>query len=304
MKRILVLHTLAPEAVSPGRSADEFDLRGSASAIAEALPHAAVAGISGELGEMLETLRAHRPDIVFNLCEAPLGRTDFEPHAAAVLEWMRIPFTGSGSEALALCRRKDRTNAVLAAAGVPVPRAGVFPCVVKPADEDGSAGITHDSLCADEASAERVRARVHGPAIVEEFLPGREFAVSLWGRESADHVSIGETIFLNGLRLNTYVGKWDLESPEWADSPLVYGCEIEASLRQKLAETARAAWLATGIRGYARIDIRLDAEGAPRVLDVNPNPSIEPGVGVHRAAVEAGWSWSEFVHRQLEWARC
>ncbi len=304
MKRVLILHTLPPQTAPPGRDRDEFDLSGSAQKIAGILPDAAVAGIRGDVREVLEVLTTHRPDVVFNLCEAPVGRPDREPHVAALFEWIGIPFTGSGSETLALCRRKDRANAVLTAAGVAVPHGGTFPCVVKPADEDGSAGITHESLCADAAAVERARARLAGPAIVEDFLPGREFAVTLWGRDLGEHVSVGETLFLHGLRLNTYVGKWDLESREWADSPLSYDCEIEPWLRESVVETARAAWRAVGIRGYARIDIRLDAAGTPRVLDVNPNPSIEPGVGVHRAVVEAGWSWSDFIHLQLAWARC
>ena len=176
------------------------------------MPGAAVVGVRGELREVLDAIAGHRPDVVFNLCEAPLGRPDLEPHVAALLEWSGIAFTGSRSETLALCRRKDRTSAVLAAAGVPVPRVGRFPCIIKPADEDGSAGITHDSICADAAAVQRARERLAGPVVVEEFLPGREFAVSLWGSRFGEHCSIGETLFLRGLRLNTYVGKWDSES--------------------------------------------------------------------------------------------
>ncbi len=304
MKRVLILHTLPPARVAVGRDRDEFDVSGSAAAIAEAAPGARIVAVRGDLREILEAISGQRVDVIFNLCEAPAGRPDLEPHVAALFEWLGLPFTGSGSETLALCRRKDRTNAALAAAGIPVPRAGVFPCIVKPADEDGSAGIGHDSICADAAAVERARDRLSGPVQVEEFLPGREFAVSLWGANSGEHVSIGETLFLHGLRLNTYVGKWDTESREWADSPLVYDSEIAPQLRERLAETARAAWRVVEARGYLRVDLRLGADGAPRVLDVNPNPSIEPGVGVHRAVIEAGWTWREFVRCQLEWARC
>src|SRR6185295_8949284 len=97
------------------------DLEPAAKGIAEVLPDAAIAQIRGEPREILGMLERHAPDVVFNLCEAPL------------------------------CRLKDRTAAVLAAAGVPVPRRGRFPCIVKPADQDGSAGIDHDSICADDA---------------------------------------------------------------------------------------------------------------------------------------------------------
>ena len=109
---------------------------------------------------------------MFNLCEAPLGKPGLEAHAAALFEWMGIAFTGSGSETLALCRRKQWMNAVLAAHGVAVPRAGVFPAIVKPADEDGSAGIHADSVCEDADAVQRARARWPGPVMVEEFVGG------------------------------------------------------------------------------------------------------------------------------------
>ena len=136
------------------------------------------------------------------------------------MEWRGVRFTGCGSETLALCRRKDRTKAVLAAAGAPVPRDGGFPCIVKPADQDGSAGIDAQSVCADAAALEYARARMAGPVIVEEFLPGQEFVISLWGRTNPDHVSIGEVFFDNGLRLFTYAAKWDLDSADYRNSLL------------------------------------------------------------------------------------
>ena len=145
--KVLVLYTLPPRDPGPERSLEEFDLTRAAEGIASVLDGAELAAVQGEAREVLDVLHARRPDVVFNLCEAPLGRPDLEPHVAALLEWSRVRFTGSGSQTLALCRRKDLTKAVLAAAGVPVPRAGGYPCIVKPVDEDGSAGIDQDSVC-------------------------------------------------------------------------------------------------------------------------------------------------------------
>jgi D-alanine-D-alanine ligase len=288
--------------VAPSRDVGEFDLRGAAEAVAAVLPGAAVVGVRGEVGELLEALASHRPDVVFNACEAPLGRPALEAHVAALLEWLGVRFTGSRSETLALCRRRDRTDAVLAAAGVPVPRAGVFPCIVKPADEDGSAGIHADSVCADADALARARARLPGPVVVQEFLPGREFAVALWGRSEPEHVSIGESRFEGGLLLNSYAAKWEVGSADFLNSGLYYDVELEAPLREAVVAAARGAWRAVEARGYLRVDVRLDAAGAPRVLDVNPNPEIGPGDGMHRAAEAAGWSWERFVRQQVEWA--
>ncbi len=219
MTRVLVLFSHPPETISDWRASSEFELSATAQSIVEALPGSMMVGVLGHVREVLAVIAAHRPDVIFNACESPLGRPDFEPHIAALLEWLDVHFTGSCSSTLALCRRKDRTNAMLAAAGVPVPRAGVFPCIVKPADEDASAGIYADSICEDWEALERAKARLHGPIIVEEFLSGREFVVSLWGHQRPTYAAIGETNFRNGLRLNTYAAKWDPSSVDCLNSP-------------------------------------------------------------------------------------
>jgi D-alanine-D-alanine ligase len=297
------VHTLPPDACGERRRPEEFALHDAAEHVASVLEHAVVAAVRGEPAEIFRLVEEQRPDVIFNLCEAPLGRPGLEAHAAALFEWMGVTFTGSGSETLALCRDKPRINALLAAHGVAVPRDGVFPAIVKPADEDGSAGIDADSVCEDADAVERVRARWPGRVLVQEFAPGREFAVALWGGKTPEHVSIGETLFRNGFKLNTYSSKWDTDSRDYADSPLDYTTDIDASLRKSLVAAARGAWHAAGIFGYVRVDIRCNAHGVPLVLDVNPNPAIGQGIGICRAVEEAGWTWESFVRRQVEWAR-
>jgi D-alanine-D-alanine ligase len=301
--KTLVLHTLPPADTGAQRWRDEFDLDEGAEHVASVLAHAVVAGVRGDVAEILGLIDVHRPDVIFNLCEAPLARPDLEPHAAALFEWLGLPFTGSGSETLALCRHKPRMNAVLAAQGIAVPREGVFPAIVKPADQDGSAGIHVDSICADADAVQRARARWPGAVLVQEFLSGREFAVALWGRRGPEHVSIGETLFRGDLKLNTYESKWDTESAEYADSPLDYRTGIDAALREQLLAAARGAWHAASARGYLRVDLRCNAQGVPCVIDVNPNSAIGPGIGICRGVEEAGWEWADFVRLQLESAR-
>lgn len=300
--KVLVLYTLPPNQLGRGRTVGEFDLNDAAIEIVNAIPGAEVAGVKGAPAEVLHVLNAHEPDVVFNLCEAPVGRTDREAHVASLLEWLGIPFTGCGSETLALCRRKDRTKAVLAMAGIPVPRSNVFPCIVKPADEDGSTAIDVDSICVDAADLQHAIDRIPGPVIVEEFLTGTEFVMSLWGETEPEHVSIGEVAFQNGLQLFTYAAKWEPDSPDYKNSFLHYDTVIEVGLREMLIETARTTWTAVGARGYLRLDLRLNELGIPHVLDVNPNAEVSPEVGMHRAVTEAGWTWPEFVQKQLEWA--
>ncbi len=299
--KVLILHTLPPKVCAADRREWEFDLQYTVEGLAGALPEAVTAAGYGEPAEIAGLIHYHKPDVVFNLCEAPLGRPDLEAHAAALFEWMGVRFTGSSSQTLALCRRKDHTNAVLAAHGVPVPRTGVFPCIVKPADEDGSAGVHADSVCEHAAAMERALARLPGPVVVQEFLPGREFSVTLWGRHEPEFVAIAEMTYLNGLRLVTYESKWDLWGEDFAKT-VHYGLDLDPALRDGIVSAARGAWRATGVRGYGRVDMRQDDRGEVRVMDVNPNPDIGPSSGTHRALGEAGWTWEEFVRKQVEWA--
>lgn len=302
----LVLYALPPVAPGASRDVAEFDVSEAATAVAEALGVDAVA-IRGDAEEALALLRSRRPSVVFNLVEAPQGRPDREAHWVALLEWMGIPFTGAGSETIALCRRKDRARAVLAAAGVPVPASGAdagFPCFVKPAGEDGSTGIFADSVCADAAARDRAVARLDalglGPAHVEAYLPGRELLVALWtGAEGARHASVGEIRFAPGQRVVTYAAKWDPASPDWDGTPSHYPADVDDTLRDALLAAAWGAWEAVGAFGYLRVDFRLDAEGKPRVVDVNPNPDLAPDAGLARAVRAAGWTWAEFLRLQV-----
>ena len=304
---VLVLHTVPAENLDSSRRVAEFELDHTAAHVASVLQDAIVCGVRGNVREVLALIDAHRDFVVFNLCEAPLGRPDLEGHIAALFEWCGVRFTGCSSETLAFCRRKDRVKALLASHGIWVP-ADVelcrpsFPCIVKPADEDGSAGMFRDSVCDTPGMLTWALARLPGRVLVEEYLPGREFVVSLWGEHEPDNVSIGETVFQNGFRLITYEGKWNTDSADFADTPMEYHTEISEALRSEIVKSARRTWAAVGARHCLRIDIRLGGDGAPRVLDVNPNPEMGPGAGICRAVQEAGWTWERFVRSLVEWA--
>lgn len=300
--KTLVMHTLPPDQAGADRWEWEFDLHDTAAQIAATIPAAVTAAVRGDPAEMLALIAREQPSVIFNLCEAPLCDPRLEPHAAALFEWLRLPFTGARSETLALCRRKDLTKRVLAAAGVRVPRAHVFPCIVKPLDEDGSAGIYADSVCESERELARAVARVSGPVLIEEFVPGREFVVSMWGHTEPECAVVAEIVYGDGVRLLTYEGKWDMESHGYVNAPLVFDTQVDSALRVRLVERATRTWEVTGLRGYGTVDLRLDAEHEPCVIDVNPNAALNSEGRLYRAAEHAGWTWDRFVRRQIEWA--
>ena len=127
--------------------------------------------------------------------------------------------------------------------------------------------------------------------------------MSAWGGDRAEHYSIGETVFANGLELVTYEAKWLPESSDFRDSPVSYSTDIDPALRRALVETAGRAWSAVGACGYMRVDARLDGSGVPHVLDVNPNPALGRIGGIRDAAMAVGWTWERFVRSQVGWAR-
>jgi D-alanine-D-alanine ligase len=300
--KVVVAHTLPPARLPSGRLPDEFDLSEACEAVMSVLPEAVASGIEGRDEDFAELVDRHDPDVVFNLCEAPLGRPDLEAHAAARWQSLGVRFTGARSRTLDLCRVKDRVNSLLSECGIAVPRQGGFPCLVKPAEEDGSAWIGRDSVCRGKKDLIRALGKVPSRVLIEEFIPGREFCVSVWGRGRPEHFAVGETVFANGLELITYDAKWQPESPDYLDSPVSYDTDVSPDLRAELERTAAGVWNAVGAHGYLRVDQRLNDLGVPHVLDVNPNPALGRSGGIRAAAAATGWSWEQFVRSQVDWA--
>ncbi len=264
------------------------------------------------------------PDLtVFNLMEAPPGRPEALLGAAAVLELLGLPFTGSPPGVLWVTTDKLATRAVLAAEGLPVPPGGRLdpdrpglldripgPWILKPACEDASLGLEGDPLCATrEAAIARARelaARFPGQGVVAEtFLPGRELNVSLLARNGCVEVlPVAEIVyegFPEGMsRVLGYDAKWHEESFAYIHTVRRFpGCPCDAALLARAGELARAAWRIFGLKGYARIDLRLDEAGEPRILEVNANPCLSADGGFMAAAAKAGLSAREVVERIL-----
>jgi len=302
-------------------------VRGEARAVAEAARQrghqVTMHGLRRDLVELASLLRALEleADLVFNLVEALGGEARLEPAVPWMLEVARIPFTGSGPVALTLCLDKHRTKAILRDQGVPVadgrllctgdePLEGLaFPALVKPAQQDASHGIDGRSVVQDEQAARNLAreliARFGQPALVEAFLPGREFNVGLLGRGAAAQVlDLSEIDFssfpADRPPLVTYQAKWCEQSEDYLKTPVRACPELAPELAGTLRRIARAAYGALDLRGYGRVDIRLDAAGAPRVLEVNPNPDISPEAGLARAAARSGIPYDELIGRILD----
>lgn len=258
----------------------------------------------------LHTLRALRPDVVFNLCEGIEGDSAAEAEVAAALASAGLCFTGASAGALRLARRKDRVNALLGGA-VPVPAWSLaddatraawrsYPAIVKPAGEDAGIGITREAVVRGEGELARAldAAAGLGPLLVQQFLDGVELIVGFVGSVSLPVAEVDYTAMPQGLpHVVGYAAKWESGSHEDLGTHTRCPARIERGLEQQAIETARAAWRAICNRGYARVDLRGDDREVLHVLDVNPNPDLAPDAGLARMAAAAGWSYTDLIDR-------
>jgi D-alanine-D-alanine ligase len=324
-KRVAVLYTsVRPQLEVPEKVREAEDLTSNAHAIQKALTGLGHAVRCFDFGDdvsgLVSKLRAFRPDVVFNLAEAPFGSYEKEPHAVALLELLGLPYTGNASFSLLACKNKAVTKDLLQAHGVPTPRYCVqatvprkrlslsFPVVVKPLRQDGSQGITDRSVVEHQAALRQSVAYVlenqRQEALVEEFVGGREFNVSVLGNgtDAAPYRVLppGEYVYHSPRwRVCTFEAKWDEAHPSYAAVEAVYPARISSALRRKLeAITVQCARIFE-LTGYSRIDFRLDNDGQPQVLDVNPNPDVAPRMGMARAAETAGLAFPELLQEIL-----
>ena len=281
-----------------------------------------------EPSQALEVFRGIAADtIIFNLIESPPGRPYLHTDCAAVLELAGLPFTGSSPAALALTTDKLATRALLASEGVAVAPGGRLdldrPCVLdrvappwilKPAFEDASIGLEGDPVChTREAALERgaalARRFPRQPVLVEKYLPGRELNVSLLADgERVQVLPVAEMLFEGfpeGMsRVIGYEAKWIEDSFACIHTVRHFpeGPE-DSELLRRVREIALASWHLCGLSGYARIDFRLDEQGAPNVLEINANPCLSADAGFMAAADRAGLSHGDVVSRILAVAR-
>ncbi len=307
----------------PGREARK-DVTRVAAALSEALTHDGVSAepIAVEHGtlQFAETLYQRQPNLVINLCESLAADSRGEMAIPCLLELLGLAYTGSSALALGLALHKHKAKELLKFRSVPTPEFAVvdrledlalvdlpFPLIVKPAREDASMGVDFDSVVTDRAELGRAAAHVlrtfRQPALVEQFIEGREIYVPILGNQPRRTLPLTEIqfgrAFENKPKIVSYRAKWDLGSPECMDSPAQL-CSLEAQTEQRVIQTAIAAFDALECRDYGRVDVRLSAEGEPFVIDINPNCDLHPDAGFARGAAAAGIDYPALAMRLVE----
>jgi D-alanine-D-alanine ligase len=317
--RVLVLHSDVP----PDAPADDQDTLETARAIAHVLEEqghrASPAPFLLDPVALERTLAEHRPDIVFNMVESIFGQCELAPAAPALLEKLRMRYTGCPAAPMALAGHKPLAKRMLRLAHLPTPDWSVAPFddlpaaapyIVKSATEDASLGL--DSGCvvtgrdAVVQRAEHSHTRHGGQWFAEAYIEGREFNISVLEENGQPRVlPIPEMAFENWQagrpKVVGYAAKWEDESDDSRQTVrrFIDECQEPALLRQ-LTDFSVAAWRLFGLRGFARVDFRVDEAGRPTILELNPNPCLEVNSGFAAAAAQAGMSYGRVIARILD----
>jgi D-alanine-D-alanine ligase len=238
---------------------------------------------------------------VFNLFEGLATDGQTEATAAGILEWLGVSFTGSPAQTLSLGRDKMLTKRLFAGSGLPTPAfmmvedrpcppCGIdWPVIVMPARQDGSVGIEQASVVPSQPQMEhrvgQIIERYGAPVLVEQFIRGREFHVTVIEPYNADGLPsvpmvlpLTEVVFEDKdpsvWPIYSFDAKWTVTSREYGTTPLTCPVALEPALHARLERLCGEAFRLLGCRDYARVDVRMTPEGEFYILEVNPNPFI------------------------------
>ncbi|MGE5223452.1 MAG: D-alanine--D-alanine ligase family protein [Omnitrophica WOR_2 bacterium] len=276
--------------------------------------------VKNSLEELQQNLSDLSPEntFIFNNCDGFIGENIGSVKVVQLIEDMGFKHTGSTAGVIELCTNKAKAKERMMKCGVPTPSFQVFnepggdlrlnfPVIVKPLLEDASLGIELKSVVSCEADLwERVRYVIEDydqPAIVEEFIGGRELAVAMWGNHQIETLPISEDDYseiADPLQcLLTFEAKWVAESPYYqnikARCPALLSYESERCIESVAIDTFRAM----GLRDFGRVDIRYQ-NNIPYVIDVNEIPDLSIESGFYRSATAAGYSYADMVDRILK----
>jgi len=270
----------------------------------------------------------HRPELVFNIAEGLFG--DFrESYIPLICERLGLLYTGSDPLTLAICLNKARAKEILNYYSIPTPPFRIihpyqsfnlndfsFPAIVKPIAEGSSKGIFNDSVVDDPKQAkqkiEESITKYNESVMIEKFLAGDEFTIAIWGNgkdvEVLPIVAIKYDELPDGARhIYSYEAKWIWDTPE---KPLeIFKCPASLTFLQQrnIEDVVRDTYRVMTIKDWCRIDIRMDEQGIPHILELNPLPGILPNPEENscfpKAARTKGYSYEAMINRVIEFAR-
>jgi len=283
--------------------------------------------VDAEVEPLVATLTRERPDLVFNLAESFGGKSALESNVAALLNLLGLRYTGSSPAGLMQAGDKTLTKKVLSFHGIKtapfatVYRGAVdwagdidFPLIVKPPQEDASIGVTQKSIVRNVRelleTIGALQLEYQSPALIEQFIDGREFYVGVLGNANARALPVVELDFskfpADRPKIASYEAKWGEDGggtgAEYEGTESVFPEHLDPALEQRMQQVAVEAFHALRLRDYARIDLRVTPAGEIYVIEVNPNCYLERNGEFARAAQRAGIEFDELIATVLELA--
>jgi D-alanine-D-alanine ligase len=316
---VVILHGHVPEDATK----DEYDVLVQVAAVGRALHDIGFQPVPLPLTLDLAAAAAHlqqlNPVLVFNLVESVQGQGQYIHLGPTLLEGLRLPYTGATAATMFTTSNKLLTKKILASAGIPTP--AWFPAVppfpkaeemegpyiIKSIWEHGSIGLDDDAVVTTWSALQQAwQRREHHPAApwyVERYIPGREFNLALLANFDGPELLPPAEIEFHGyptgkVQIVGYRAKWDEESFEYQHTfRRVMFPPHDGPLLEELADLALRCWRVFELRGYARVDFRVDAIGRPWVLEVNANPCLAPDSGFMAATEQAGYEFTQVIRR-------
>lgn len=290
-------------------------------------------GLGDNLPELTAVLKEWRPHVAFNLAEEFQGLVSYDQHVVSFLELMRQPYTGCNPRGLLLSRDKALAKRILQSHGIATPAFAVFakgqpksqrivlsrelsfPLFVKSVTDDASYGISQASVVRDLTKLKQRIAFIHeqtgSAALVEEFIEGRELYVSVIGNQRLQTYPIWEMDFGSaqsqnqgqGLAIATRKAKWDRAYRLQHGIGSHPAHELSASLQTKIQAVTKQVYQALSLTGYARIDLRLHADGSVYVLEANANPCLTAHEDFAKSAAAVGEDYAQLLERIIALGR-
>ncbi|MBR9998545.1 MAG: ATP-grasp domain-containing protein [Cyclobacteriaceae bacterium] len=314
---VIIIHNRIPPDAAP----DEADVLSQVQLVLNNLIPAGHQVSIMDIGENLfgdiDRIRKEEPDIVFNLVESVFGKNELLYIVPAMLEAFRITYTGAPAESLLLTTNKVTAKKIMKQAGIPTPEwfydqdykllDKKKKYIRKPVREDGSVDLDEDAVFkpADPILTGSTESPETNRFFVEEFIDGREFNISLLADQTAPEVlPQAEIVFQNfppdKEKIVGYRAKWDQKTFEYGNTVRKFNTlNKENELSDKMSKITLQCWEVFGLKGYARVDFRVDQFDNPYVLEINANPCISPDSGFIAAAREAGHTQEDVIQRIL-----
>jgi D-alanine-D-alanine ligase len=279
-----------------------------------------VIAVSSDFSRLIDHLNILQPDFAFNLVESILGQGRLIHMAPSILDYLNIPYTGARTEAIFFTSQKLLAKKFLKLNGLDTPpwispdepRTNLFTpgCyVIKSVWEHASVGLNEDSIVSVQNEKKLLkimktkRGGLGGDCFAEAFIAGREFNLSLLAGPDGPEVMPPAEIRFDDYppgkhHIVGHRAKWDEDSFEYQNTPRTFELPVEdAPLLEKLKDLALECWQLFDLKGYARVDFRVDQEGRPWILEINANPCLSPDAGFHAAAKRSGLKFNGVIER-------